>query len=113
MIIGHPLSTRIPELPETIELNGSEIKRVEKIKYLGIIIDGNLDWDKQFKRIRSKINSGLISLKRLKNILLQSQLCCVCYGLVESLLRYGNVVWDSLNKSKIIALQVFKIELTA
>ena len=30
MIIGHPLSTRKPELSETLELNGSEIKRAEK-----------------------------------------------------------------------------------
>ena len=30
MIIGHQLSTKKPELPETLKLNGSEIKRVEK-----------------------------------------------------------------------------------
>ena len=104
MIIGHPLSTRKPELPETLELNGSEIERVEKTKYLGIIIDENLTWDEQFKRIRSQINTVLMSLKRLKNILPQSQLCCVSYGLVERHLRYGDVVWGSLNKSKIVAL---------
>ena len=46
-----------------------------------------------------------MGLKRLKNILPQSQLCCVYYGLVESHLRYGDVVWGSLNKSKIVALQ--------
>ena len=105
MIIGHSLSTRKPELPETLKLNGSEIKRMEKTKYLGIIIDENLNWDEQFKRVRSKINTGLMSLKCLKNILLQSQFCCVSYGLVKSHLRYGNVVWGSLNKSKMIALQ--------
>ena len=105
IIIGRPLSTRTPALPETLELNGSEIKRVEKTKYLGIIIDKNLNWDEQFKRMRSKINTGLMSLKRLENILPQSQLCCVYSGLVESHLRYGDVVWGSLNKSKIIALQ--------
>ena len=105
MIVGHPLSTRKPELPEILELNGSEIKRVEKTKYLGIIIDENLNWDEQFKRIRSKINTGLMSLKQFKNILPQSLLCCVYYGLVEGHLRHGDVVWGSLNTSKIIALQ--------
>ena len=105
MIIGYPLSTRKPDLPETLELNGSEIKRVEKTKYLGIIIDENLDWDEQFKQIRSKIKTGLMSLKRLKNILPQSQLCSVYHGFVESQLRYGDIVWGSLNKTKKIALQ--------
>ena len=46
-----------------------------------------------------------MSLKRLKNILPQSQLYFVYYGLVESHLRYDDVAWGSLNKSKIIALQ--------
>ena len=105
MIIGHPFSTKNPELPETLELNGSEVKRVERIKYLGIIINENLNWDEQFKRIKSKINTGLMSLKRLRNTLPQSQLCSVYYGLVESHLRYGDVVWGSLNKTKIKALQ--------
>ena len=76
-----------------------------KTKYLRIIIDENLDWDEQFKRIRSKIKTGLISLKRHKNILPQSQLWSVYYGLVESHLRYGDVVWGCLNKTKKIALQ--------
>ena len=92
MIIGHPLSTRKRDLPETLELNGSEIKRVEKTKYLGIIIDENLDWDEQLKRIRSKIKTVLMSIKRLDNILPQNQLCSVYYDLVESHLRYGDVV---------------------
>ena len=61
MTIGHPLSIRKPELPETLELNGSEIKRVEKSRYLGISIDENVNWDGQFKRIRSKINTGLMT----------------------------------------------------
>ena len=43
IIIGHPLSTRKPELPETLKLNGTEIKSLEETKYLGIIIDENLN----------------------------------------------------------------------
>ena len=54
MIVGHPLITRKQALPETLKLNDSEIKRVEKTKYLGIILDESLNWDEQFKRVRSK-----------------------------------------------------------
>ena len=81
------------------------MKRVEKTKNLGVIIHESLNWDEQFKRVRSKVNTGLMSLKRLKNLLPQGQLCCVYYGLVESHLRYGDIVLGSLNKSNIIALQ--------
>ena len=46
-----------------------------------------------------------MSLKRLTTTMPQSQLCSVYYGLVESHLRYGDVVWVSLNNTKKIALQ--------
>ena len=71
MNIGYPPSTRKPELPDTLKLNGSEVKGGDKTKYIGIVIDEN------FKRVRSKINTGLMSLKPLKNILPHSQLYCV------------------------------------
>ena len=51
------------------------------------------------------MNAGLLALKRLKNILPQSQLCSVYYALVESHLHYGDVVWGSLCKTKLTALQ--------
>ena len=79
---------------------------MDRTKYLGVIIDENLDdWDEQFTRIRSKLGAGLVSLKRVKNILPQSQLYYVYYGLVESHLRYGDIVYGSLNKTKLATLQ--------
>ena len=51
------------------------------------------------------MSAGLSALKRLKNILPQSQLCSVYYALVESHLRYGDVIWGSLCKTKLTALQ--------
>ena len=42
MIIGQQFSIKKLELPETLELNGSEIKRVGKAKYLEIVIEENL-----------------------------------------------------------------------
>ena len=52
-----------------------------------------------------KINSGVWTFRRLKNILPQSQISTVYYALVESQLLYGDVVWGSLSKTKLAALQ--------
>ena len=52
-----------------------------------------------------KINSRIWALKRMKNILPQPQLSIVYYALVESQLRYGDVVWGSLSRTKLAALQ--------
>lgn len=78
---------------------------MDKTKSLGVIIDENLAWDEQFKLINRKINAGLMALKRLKNVLPQSQLCCVYYCVIESYLRYGDIVCSSLNETKLAALQ--------
>ena len=51
------------------------------------------------------MSAGPSTLKLLRNILPQSQLCSVYYALVESHLRYGNAIWGSLCKTKLAALQ--------
>ena len=86
-------------------LNNHRIKRVTKTKSLGLIVDEHLSWDYQFNLTKDKISSGMWAIKRLKNILAQSQLCMVYYALVESQLRYGNVVWGSLLETKLAALE--------
>ena len=86
-------------------LNGTEIKRVPKSKSLGVIIDESLTWDEQFKAVKSKVCGGLSALKKLKNIIPQSQLCSVFHAIVESHLRYAEVIWGSLSKTKLDTLQ--------
>ena len=77
MVIGHPLKTKNLDLPEVLKLNASDIKRVNKTKSLGLITDEKLNWDEQFKRTKGKMSGGLAALKKLKNIVPQSQLCSV------------------------------------
>ena len=55
MIIGHPLKTKNLELPEVLKLNNSDIKRVNKTKSLGVIVDEKLTWNEQFKRTKGKM----------------------------------------------------------
>ena len=65
------------------------------------MVDECLNWDDQFKMVKSKICRGLASLKKLKNILLQSKLGSVYSAIVESNLRYADVIWGSLPTRKI------------
>ena len=105
MIIKHPLKAKHPSLPESLVLNNHNIKKIRQTKSLGLIVDENLSWEAQFNRTMDKINSGIWALKRLKNILPQSQLSIVYYALAESQLRYGDVVWSSLSRTTLVALQ--------
>ena len=105
MVIGHPLKAKHPSLPESLVLNNHNVKRVMQTKSLGLIVVENLLWEAQFNRSMDKINSGIWALKRLKNVLPQSELSIVYYALVESQLRYGDFVWGSLSRKKLAALQ--------
>ena len=68
-------------------------------------MDAGLNWDDQFSKVKGKVSGGLKSLKKLKNLISQSQLDHVYRALVESHLRYANVIWGSLSKSKMNTLQ--------
>ena len=105
MIVGHHRKTKDVNLPNGLKLNDSEIKQVSKTKSLGVMVDGNLKWDEQFKTAKNKIGGGLASLKKLKNILPQSKLCSVYYAIVESHLRYVDLIWGSLPTMKLETLQ--------
>ena len=57
----------------------------------------SLNWDNQLSKVKGKMSGGLRSLKKLKNLIPQSQLDHVYRALVESNLRYANVIWGSLH----------------
>ena len=105
MNIGHPMKAKGTKAPTGLELGNKEIKRVSNTKSLGVMLDKYLNWDEQFKSVKSTICKGLASVKKLKNILPQSKLSIVYYAIVESHLRYANVIWGSLLARKIETLQ--------
>ena len=105
MVIGNPRRTKQLKISDALLLDGTEIKRVKKSKSLGVTIDENLTWDEQFDVVKSKVCGGLYALKKLKNIVPQSQLCSVYHAIVESHFRYADVIWGSLSKTKLDILQ--------
>ena len=82
-----------------------KIKRVDKTKYLGVIVDDILGWEEQYESVKKKVAGGLAAMKKLRDILPRSMLFQVYKALVESHLRYADVVWGSLSNTKISALQ--------
>ena len=98
----------IPTTTRTYLRMGRKSKRAQNVKSLGIIIDEKLNWNDHFKLLKGKVAAGLSSLKKLRNILPQSKLCSVYQALVESHIRYSDVVWDNLPKTKPNTLQPFQ-----
>lgn len=104
-VVGYSRKTENLDFPEELKLNNYDIKMVKKAKALCIIINENLAWDDQFENIKNNMNRGLTAMKKPKNIIPQWQLYHVYYTMVESHLRFADVVWSSISKTKLTALQ--------
>ena len=53
MFVGHPKV-------ETLKLNGSETKRVERTESLGALVGHGLNWESQFKAVKTKVRGALV-----------------------------------------------------
>ena len=75
MVAGHRRKlNRVSNEVSNLVLNDAVIKRVQKIKYVRINIDDNLNWEKQCKTVKNKLKGGISSLRKLQNILPQRKL---------------------------------------
>ena len=58
-----------PNLPSEIAINGSLLKQVEEVQYIGLILDQNLSWRKHADVVAYKVARGLGILKRFQHFL--------------------------------------------
>ena len=78
-----------------VKLDDIFIKAENCVKYLGILIDSNLNFRFHLEEIENKISKSLGILYKLKLILPQNALLKLYYSMVHSHLLYGLVVWGS------------------
>ena len=71
---------------------GQKLREYIKVKSLGLIVDEKPNLSDYLKLLEEKVAAALSSMKQLKNSLPQSQLCSVFKALVESHIRYANVI---------------------
>jgi hypothetical protein len=94
---------------DTVKIAGQYlIKRVDRVKYLGLILDSQLKWDHHIKNIESKISSAAGVLWKLKSQLPTSTKKAIYTALIESHLNYLTPVWGSASESALKTLQVIQ-----
>ena len=84
-----------------LSLNGKKVKKVDKIKFLGVIIDDQLSWNDQIEHVENKLLSTIALIKRIKKIIPPSQYMKIYHSLFESHLTYGISCWGGSYKSKL------------
>ena len=82
-------------------INKNKIKKTNMVRFLGIIIDENLNWDGHLEHLEQKLNSSIITIKRIKKFIPQEHYGKLYHSLFVSHLTYGISAWGSLSSCKL------------
>ena len=82
-----------------LEINGTQLNRVNFTKSLGVLIDENLTCSNHINAISKKNSSGIGSIKRISHCVPSATLQNIYYGLVQSHFDYCSVVWGNCTKT--------------
>lgn len=108
-------NSNLPNFNEiTIQDSTEKIKHTSTIKYLGLMIDKNLRWSEHSSHITNKIRKLIYKFYQLRDILSKKTILNIYNSLVESVIRYGLIIWggayeNALNPVKVIQKTILKI----
>ena len=92
--------------PLSVKIEGTALEQCKTYKYLGVIIDENLNWKSHIEYICGKISravGGLATLRHCTNIEILRE---VYFALINSYVRYGITAWGNASESTLQPLNV-------
>src|SRR5436190_3672461 len=86
--------------------DAEEITNCQSAKFLGVVIDQNLNWKAHVKHLQSKLSSASYALRVISTSTSQHVVLTAYYAYIYPHLRYGVVFWgNSAHSAKIFKLQ--------
>ena len=93
--------TRIYDHSLNLFLNGTKLSKVDKVRFLGVIIDDKLSWEPHIKHLESKLNLCIVMIKRIKKFIPKSHYGTLYHSLFVSHLSYCISAWGGTHQSKL------------
>ena len=90
-VIFHPPQKKVA-LKIKVIVNSIEIKQVNSIGYLGVPIDGNLNWKEHVHYVSRKIKRSIGILSNILNYVTPNVITQLYYSLIYPYLTYGIVI---------------------
>lgn len=102
-----PTRAGLPTAPRDIKIKNyvGTISIAESIKYLGVVFDQHMTWQKHIGYVNKRIRKTVHKFFILRNILTRKNMFIVYTSLIESILRYGITSWGLLYKTSLQPLQ--------
>ena len=83
----------------TVQLNGTDVKKVTSVKTLGVIIDECMLWNDQIDNVAKKASKGIGMMKRAKPFIPNFSLIALYKSVVQPHFEYCSSVWGNCSKS--------------
>lgn len=87
-----------------IKIRQHALDVVSELKYLGLMIDNQLKWDKHISHLCKKLRKTLYFVNTLRNIVNGHLMRTVYFSIIQSVLQYGILAWGSTYKSVLVPL---------
>ena len=88
------------KLPLSIKISNNPIPQHSRVKFLGVWLNENLDWNYHCTVTLNKIKHNTYLLRMGQNYLTQHALKLIFYAHIQSHVQYGLVVWGNACSSK-------------
>ena len=92
----------------TISMGNVILKRVETVKYLGVMLDHNVTWCDQIEYLSTKLARSAGIFSKLRYYLNTNTLIQMYHALFNSHLQYGILCWGSTFETYLNRLQVLQ-----
>ena len=94
----------IPLSLPKLMINNTIIKQETTMKFLGIMLEENLNWKAHIHYVEKKISKNLGILYKARYLLNKSYLKLIYFAFIHSYISYGSIVWTCTKKTKLATL---------
>ena len=101
----------IPNIPNEIEFLNTKITRAAQVKFLGITLDENLNWDTHINEICNRLKALFHVFYSIRDFLSKEDIKTIYYTLIYSRIKYGITIFGHDCKSKVKKLQTLQNQL--
>ena len=84
-----------------LKIGEHKLKKVDKVKFLGVIIDDKLNWEPQIENLTNKLNLSMVMIKRITKFVPKSQYMKIYDALFKSHLSYCISSWGGIPNYKL------------
>ena len=89
-----------------ISFNETNIKRVNKTKFLGFTIQENLKWSSHVNDVLGKISRGIAMLRKVRTVLNKDALLSIYYSFIYPYMQRGITIWANESKGNMMDILV-------